>query len=474
VLFNSFEYFVFFSFCLVAACLLAGLPRLRVGFLLVASFYFYFSNNHWQILLLLFAVTVDYFVCLRMQDERSPTQRKLLLCVSLLSNLGLLGFFKYANFLGESFHELAAAFGFRLDWVDLHVLLPVGISFYTFEALSYTIDVYRGEIRAERKWSRIAFMVSFFPHLIAGPIVRARNFFPQIYDPKPLTRDRLERALFLIAGGLFKKMILADTLALFADNAFDHTPSIGWLGAWIGVYAFSFQIFFDFSGYTDVALGSALLLGYDLPQNFRRPYIATSITDFWRRWHMTLSSWLRDYLYIPLGGSRMPSKLGVYRNLILTMFLGGLWHGAAWHFAIWGVLHGLALSVERALGVRPPSAEAKPAEAVGWRLLKGALVFQLVTFLWIPFRARNLGDTWRLMEQMFSFRAPVGITNGMVLAALTILLSWAFQAFAELTPAEGPIHNAWLPLKAVAYSGVIVGVLVASSAAPRAFIYFQF
>src|SRR5579884_3752764 len=234
MLFNSFEYFLFMLAVLAVSWGLAGRARLRTLFILLASFYFYYSNNHWQILLLLFATTVDYFVCLRMQSEASQTRRRLLLTVSLVSNLGLLCFFKYVNFVGDSVSALAGLIGFRLDWFDLNVLLPVGISFYTFEALSYTIDVYRGEIRAERDWTRLAFLVSFFPHLIAGPIVRARNFFPQIGLRPLLPRDRLERAFFLIATGLFKKMLVADTLALFADKAFDHAAEIGSLGAWSG------------------------------------------------------------------------------------------------------------------------------------------------------------------------------------------------------------------------------------------------
>lgn len=472
MLFNSFEYFVFFVAVLIVSWLLAGFSRFRTWFILLASLYFYYSNNSWQTLLLLFAVTVDYLVCLKMQDETSLTRRRLWLSVSLVSNLGLLCYFKYINFFGASLQALADLIGMRLDWVDFNVLLPVGISFYTFEALSYTIDVYRGEIRAERNWARLAFLVSFFPHLIAGPIVRARAFFPQIGPRPQLPRERLERAFFLIATGLFKKMIVADTLAIFADHAFNNPGSVGSLGAWVGVYAFSFQIYFDFSGYTDIALGCALLLGYELPPNFNRPYIAASITEFWRRWHMTLSSWLRDYLYISLGGSRMRSRWGVYRNLIVTMFLGGLWHGAAWHFALWGVLHGVLLALERALGIRT-GADDQPLTA-GQRLIRGALIFQVVTFLWLPFRAQSLTDAWVLLGQMFAFNGMTTVTNGIAIAIAVIVASWAWQALAELTPVEVRLFNMWLPMKAAAYAGVAVAVLIASSAPPRAFIYFQF
>jgi len=471
VLFNSFEYFVFFVATLAVSWRLAGFNRLRIWFLLLASLYFYFSNNHWQILLLLFATTVDYFVSLRMQHERGLA-RRLLLCVSVVSNLGLLAYFKYINFLADTAKAMAATIGLKLDWIDLNVVLPVGISFYTFEALSYTIDVYRGKIPAERRWSRLTFLVSFFPHLIAGPIVRAANFFPQMDLPPRLPRDRLERALFLIAGGLVKKMLLADTLAIFADRVFDNAQTVGSLAAWVGVYAFSFQIYFDFSGYTDIALGSALLLGFELPQNFNRPYVALSITEFWHRWHMTLSSWLRDYLYIPLGGTRMRTRWGVYRNLMLTMFLGGLWHGAAWHFALWGALHGVLLSVERALGIRSWGADEVPS--LGQRLLRGAVVFQVVTFLWIPFRAKTLDDAWAIVVHMFSFDSETIPTNGLVVAILVIVLAWLWQAVTEHRPLKERLLEAPLPVKAVAYSAVTVAVLIASSAAPKGFIYFQF
>jgi alginate O-acetyltransferase complex protein AlgI len=476
MLFNSFEYFIFLVTCLGVSWLLRRSLPLRTWFILLASFYFYYSNNRWAILLLLFAVTVDYFISLAMETERSQTRRRTLLCVSLVSNLGLLFFFKYVNFFGESVSTAAAVLGFKLDWVDLNILLPVGISFYTFEALSYTIDVYRGVIPAERKWSRIAFLVSFFPHLIAGPIVRAKTFFPQIGQPFKLTRGELERGFFLIASGLFKKMLLADTLALFADHAFDNASGIDSLEAWIGVYAFSFQIYFDFSGYTDIARGSAVLFGYELPENFRRPYLAISITEFWRRWHMTLSSWLRDYLYISLGGNRTRTKWGTYRNLMLTMFLGGLWHGAAWHFALWGAMHGLLLSLERALGIRAPvSAEdGGTPTRIRRRLIGGAAIFQVVTFLWIPFRAQSLGDAWAILGRMFAFDAPAQITNGAVVAISIILLGWIWQAAAEFASVEQRFLGAWLPVKAAAYACLAVGVLIASSAAPRAFIYFQF
>ena len=281
MLFNTAEYFIFFVIVLTVSWLVAAHRQVRLWFLLAASLYFYTSNNHWQVLLLLLTTTIDYLLCIWLSQIEGRALRKVLLAVSVCSNLGLLAYFKYFNFFGQSVASLSGLIGLRLDWVDLNVALPVGISFYTFEALSYTIDVYRGKIPAQRQWNRLAFLVSFFPHLIAGPIVRAADFFPQM-DRRPwLSRREFELALYLIVAGLVKKIVFADTLSYYADAAFDGNSKIGAYTAWVGVYAFAFQIYFDFSGYTDIALGSAKLLGFQLPENFNYPYAASSITDFW-------------------------------------------------------------------------------------------------------------------------------------------------------------------------------------------------
>ena len=473
MLFNSAQYLVFFLVVLSVSWLLAGRAMVRTWFILLASYYFYVSNNHWQILLLLATTTSDYLVCLALMRNDDPLRRKLLLAVSLVSNLGLLGFFKYTNFLGSSVAAFAGLIGMPLDWVDLNIALPVGISFYTFEALSYTIDVYRRKIPAERNWVRLAFLVSFFPHLIAGPIVRAADFFPQIGRRPRLSTEDVERALYLIFTGLVKKIVFADSLAGFADAAFTHPTTINSAEAWIGVYAFSFQIYFDFSGYTDLALGSAILLGFHLPANFRRPYAATSITDFWRRWHMTLSTWLRDYLYISLGGNRMKTRLGVYRNLMLTMFIGGLWHGAAWHFAIWGGLHGLLLSAERALGIHSAVGEEvqmTPAQ----RIFRGFLIFNLVTAVWIPFRASNIGYLVALLGALGSHPHPSELTVGMTAAALIMGGALATQLIGEFADFKQRFLAAPIGVKAMAYAGCTALVLIANSGVPKAFIYFQF
>lgn len=467
--FNSLEYLFFFLAVLTVSWLVAGMRRFRSYFLLAASIYFYASNNSWQTFLLMFTATVDYLLCLLMSRTECEVRRRILLLISVVSNLGMLAYFKYAGFLTESAAAVLSQLGFHPDWVDLNIMLPVGISFYTFEALSYTIDVYTRRIPPERDWSRLAFLVTFFPHLIAGPIIRAADFFPQMDHPPRLTRADLNRALHLVATGLIKKLVLADTLAIYADRAFTTGADLGMAEAWLGVYAFAFQIYFDFAGYTDIALGCAKLLGYDLPDNFRRPYGATSISIFWRRWHISLSTWLRDYLYIPLGGSRRGRSWSTYRNLMITMTLGGLWHGAAWHFVLWGFLHGALLSAERAW-----RKGRTPEPADGGGLLQRLVVFHLVVLLWIPLRAQDLGAAADLLAAMAGMTRESHPTVGMAVAAVIMALAWRWQ--------QGNLHRTvddWvmaqpLALKAAAYALVSVGVSIVAAGEAQTFIYFRF
>lgn len=473
MLFTSFQYVVFFSVVLLLSWVI-GFGRLRTWFILTASIYFYASNNGWQTFLLIGTSLVDYLVCLRMDREENERLRKALVTVSILSNIGVLCYFKYFHFIGQSIEETFDIAGYALHWPNLKIALPIGISFYTFEALSYTIDVYRRHIRAERDVARLLFLVSFFPHLVSGPIVRASDFFPQMERKPTLTASQFESGLFLIFTGIAKKLLLADTIASFADIAFDHPDRIGTFQAWLGVYAFAFQIYFDFAGYTDIARGCARLLGYELPENFRSPYGASSITDFWRRWHMSLSSWLRDYLYISLGGNRMTSQWGIYRNLMITMILGGLWHGAAWHFVLWGFLHGLMLSLERFIGYRKRQSDGVSSG----RLLPRLLTFQLIVALWIPFRSPDLDRALELVKVMVGFTTPdlvsSSVTIGHCIVAIVLAVSWIWQ----LSPETPLLKERFLLLptgvKALAYGLVGFGVAIIVSDVPKTFIYFQF
>src|ERR1700733_963026 len=349
MLFNTTRFFVFLA---VVLALFYALPqRFRKYLLLAASYFFYASWNPKFIALLLTLTAIDYTAGLWLERTTAPARRKAILVMSLAANLGFLGFFKYYNFAASN---IALALGKPAHSFWLDIVLPLGISFHTFQSISYVVDVYRGQQQAVQNPIDYALFICFFPQLVAGPIVRARDFFRDLYHWRAPTADEVSRGLFLIALGLTKKMAFADQFAAVANAYFGNlAANPGRLTAWCGVLPFGITIYFDFSGYTDMAIGMAKLLGFHFPVNFRRPYLARSITDFWHRWHISLSTWLRDYLYIPLGGNRH-GRWMTYRNLMLTMLLGGLWHGASWNFVIWGGYQGALLSLEKAFGITHP------------------------------------------------------------------------------------------------------------------------
>jgi D-alanyl-lipoteichoic acid acyltransferase DltB (MBOAT superfamily) len=468
MLFNSGEYLFFFGCVFAFSWLVASRPPLRLVLLLAASYYFYAVHNTWLIVLILISTQVDFMAGLAIAEQRSEKIRKLWLILSLCTNLGILGFFKYFNFFMSSASSAAYLAGWPHSWVNWSIALPVGISFYTFQSMSYTIDVYRRAIPAERSWVRFAFYVSFFPQLVAGPILRASEFLPQLNKKPALSPGEFERALMLIVRGLFKKVVLADYLALYADPAFNIPENVGQLTAWIGVYAFAFQIYYDFSGYTDIAIGCSRLLGYRIPDNFRTPYMAVSFSDFWKRWHISLSSWLRDYLYFPLGGNRMAAVRSVYRNVMLTMLIGGLWHGAAWHFVLWGGAHGVFLVIERSRGAQ------RKAEAGEGGLLRRLAVFHGVVLTWMLFRCPDIGHFASLLITMFSGDPATTIRLGQVVAGGIILGSWLSQYLASRYDLEQGFLSLPLPVKSAFYATAAMAITIFSSATPRAFIYFKF
>lgn len=470
--FNSPGFIFFFPFVFFVSWMLVKRASLRIWFLLLASGYFYGCRTPWWLLPLFASCAVDYVVALRLPETKSERARKTLLAISVVSNLGLLFFFKYYNFLGESFSDLAGLFGYRPSWVDLNIVLPAGISFYTFQTLSYTIDVYRGELKPVRSISGFAMFISFFPQLVAGPIVRASHFLPQLEKKPVLNNTILEGALFLIASGYVKKMILGDYLAGYVESAFDGKEAAGFASAWLGVFAFSFQIYFDFSGYTDIAIGIGQLLGYDFCVNFRRPYAAVSFSDFWRRWHISLSTWLRDYLYIPLGGSRGMKPWHVYRNVMLTMVIGGFWHGASWNFVIWGALHGLFLVAERAAGVR--SLLDRQTLNLKQSLPRIVCVFLAATFAWTVFRSRTMESFLQLMGSLTTVGSPLILTKGMLLAAAVIVLGWAAQISGERIAWQKLFLRLPFFVQSAIYAVLALFVMIMSSAGEKPFIYFQF
>src|SRR5689334_10694399 len=354
MVFNSLHFLVFFLIVLSAYHLLSH--RRQNWLLLVASYYFYAAWD-WRFLGLLIASTlIDYVCALAIDRAENPRRRKLLLTLSLGFNLSMLGFFKYFNFFAGSLHGLFALAGWQLDFFTLKVLLPIGISFYTFMTMSYVIDVYRREITPTRNLLEFAVFIAYFPHLVAGPILRASKLLWQVERPRTVTREQVVEGLWLIAWGLFMKVFVADNLGHIVDAVFTPGHVLAGPDVLLAVYAFAFQIYGDFSGYSDIARGTSKLMGIDLTVNFLFPYFVTSPQAFWRNWHISLSTWLRDYLYIPLGGNR-GSAWQTRRNLMITMVLGGLWHGAAWSFVIWGAYQGALLIAYRPFAPRGDASE---------------------------------------------------------------------------------------------------------------------
>ena len=410
MLFNSGQFLFFFLVALLLHYLLPA--RARRYLLLAASYFFYMCWNPKFILLLVTLTLIDFFAALWIESSQGP-KRTAALWFSVGANLLFLGSFKYYNFFATNVAQLLgrtpSAFAFD-------IILPLGISFHTFQSISYVVDVYRKEQKPIRSLADYALFIAFFPQLVAGPIVRAREFFADFYHWRSPSAQTVQSGILMMLLGLMKKMIAADQFAQVANNYFASVAAApGFYPAWSGVIAFSLQIFFDFSGYTDIAIGSAALLGYHFPENFRRPYLAASITEFWRRWHMSLSGWLRDYLYIPLGGNR-GGPLATYRNLMLTMLLGGLWHGANWNFIIWGGYHGGLLAAERLAGVDPH----RPV-AWYWRIPRAWLTCLLAAIGWVFFRAGSLPDARYVLGQMFTLPANGDFQLGAQLSLLALL-----------------------------------------------------
>ncbi|WP_213947816.1 MBOAT family O-acyltransferase [Luteibacter sp. dw_328] len=466
MLFNSLTFLVFFATVFLLFKLLRSWEA-RKWLLLVASYMFYTAWNPPYVLILIASTCLDWWLARLIWREDRPSRRRLLLIVSLVANLSLLAFFKYGGFVLSNAEVLMAAAGVAYHPPLWDVVLPVGISFYTFASLSYTIDVYRKEIAADTPLRDYALFVAFFPHLVAGPIVRARALLPQIARPTDSTREQIGWGLMLVAMGLFCKSVLADTLlAPVADIVYAAPGAHPGAGALAGVFAFAGQIYFDFGGYSLCAIGLAMCFGFAFPDNFRFPYAARGFSDFWRRWHISLSTWLRDYLYIPLGGNR-GGEWRTCRNLMLTMLLGGLWHGASWMFVLWGALHGSFLVAERVLRRMKP----------GWFDDTGAApVLTVVTFLlvclaWIPFRAPDMATGVAVLTSVFRPGLP-SLDEAMALLVMALAVAWQWrirdQSLEEAAArwSEG--------MRGMVAAACLVGLFMTSGGDSRAFIYFQF
>jgi alginate O-acetyltransferase complex protein AlgI len=417
MVFNSLHFVWFF---VIVYALYRVLPhRAQNWLLLVASYYFYAAWD-WRFLGLLVASTlVDYASGRALGASHAPATRRTLLCLSLGFNLTLLGFFKYFNFFADSLYGVFGALGWHLDFVTVRVLLPVGISFYTFVTMSYVIDVYRREITPTRDLVDFAVFVAYFPHLVAGPILRASRLLPQIATPRTVSREQVRDGLWLIAWGFFQKVFVADNLASLANMVFDPSAKPTGVNVLLGTYAFAFQIYGDFAGYSNIARGTSKLMGIELIENFRFPYFVRTPQEFWRHWHISLSTWLRDYLYIPLGGSR-GSAAGTNLNLLVTMVLGGLWHGAAWTFVLWGVYHGVLLIAFRAADrVRAFHAWVASPRALA-RILSWAVMFHLTCYGWLIFRARSARQLIEMTRSLFTEFAPSSVNVDGLLVPLLL------------------------------------------------------
>lgn len=489
MLFNTATYFAFFAAVLFAYRVL---PHRQQNRMLLGASYVFYGWWDWRFLSLLAASTVlDWAVALvieRARERGTPAVATRAVTLSIVANLAILGFFKYCNFFVDSAEHLLRGVGYDGPTWTLGVILPVGISFYTFQSMSYTIDVYRGQLPAAKSLVDFALYVAFFPQLVAGPIERATALLPQIARPRRPTWTDWEEGLLLFGLGLFRKVAIADPAGVIADGYFADPAAHSSVQLTVGVLLYSLQIYNDFAGYSDMARGSARLLGFTLMRNFRHPYFATSVSDFWKRWHISLSAWLRDYLYIPLGGNRH-GRLRTHLSLMATMLLGGLWHGASWTFVVWGALHGVYLVVQHAWsGVAPQLARVclalPPLASRSFVRLPGAtwgraaqrvaaavVVFGAVNLAWIFFRSPDFGTAFRYLEGIVAFRsgAEGSLVPFVVLAAYTLAIDVP-QALAdnEYVFLEWPVHGG-----AVAAAAASL-VLLASGSTHAPFIYFQF
>jgi len=471
MVFNSLTFAVFFACVLAMHNLPLSWTTKKLN-LLIASYVFYAAWNPPFVILLWISTVVDWWAARALVHAERPAVRRSWMLLSMVANLGMLGFFKYGQFLLENFTALLHALGIAYQPPHYAIVLPVGISFYTFATMSYTLDVYLRRALPARNLLDYALFVTFFPHLVAGPIMRPTELVPQFEQPRRASAEQLCFGLALMTIGLFQKVVLADGfLAPIAERVYDADVQPGALDAWAATLAFGGQIFCDFAGYSTTAIGAAMCLGFAMPDNFRFQYAAIGFSDFWRRWHITLSSWLRDYLYIPLGGNRYGTAR-TYCNLFTTMLLGGLWHGASWTFVVWGGLHGSYLAAERWLRARFAGYQPGPLALIAL----GLLTYVLVQLTWVFFRAKTFGKAWLILRGMFGLSAPQkpilpGIELLMVAAIVGGLVSahWLMRT----RTLESLLARTPTPLLTGAWM-LLAFAIVIEQGAGNAFIYFQF
>jgi len=475
MLFNSFIFLIFLA--LIVPLYYYSSAGFRKPMLLVASYFFYGYWDYRFCSLLLISTVIDYLTGKYIFATNNSIIRKRLLLVSLFSNLGILGFFKYFNFFIESFAGLGSTFGLQLDYLHLNIILPVGISFYTFQTLTYTIDIYRREIEPTKSFIDFALYVSFFPQLVAGPIERAKHLLPQISQMPTPTRQQFKQGFVLITVGMFKKVLIGDTTGRIVDQIFAQPQYYASSEILMALILFSIQIYADFSGYSSIARGTAKWLGIELMENFNQPYLSSNITEFWRRWHISLSTWLKDYLYISLGGNRI-SNIRTYINLMITMLLGGLWHGASWTFVVWGGLHGIYLTIHKLMIGDKKIHDAYKFDSYtgfGKFILKIFAVNILVLVTWLFFRAKTFGDAAYFINKFLNWENGNFDTRVFVITlsfSIVMLLIDIFEYYYK-------DHEFLLRLQSEYRYGFatvcwLMILLYMFQAAPMPFIYFQF
>jgi alginate O-acetyltransferase complex protein AlgI len=472
MIFNSFIFWIFFAIVLIIYWRLDRVKQNRL--LLIASYTFY-GYWDWRFCgLLAFSTTVDFFVAKMIHESPQQSKKKKILVISIVTNLLLLGFFKYYNFFSAQLAAVLETIGLPSSLPVLNVILPVGLSFYTFQSLSYTIDVYRGKAEPAKNILDLAAYVSFFPQLVAGPIERASHFLPQFLTPRSLAKEDFGIGLYHIMIGLFKKVVVADNLAPIANMIFsDSNTHMTGPEALIGIYAFAVQIYCDFSGYSSIAQGVAKWLGFDLRWNFKMPYFAVSPSDFWERWHISLSSWLRDYLYIPLGGNRH-GKVMMYRNLVITMALGGLWHGARWTFVIWGLYHGIIQVVYRLIE-RENYHKHTSTMPFFSKFIKVFIMFHLVCLGWVFFRAGSLPQVWHILATILTnFQITHFALYGLGMLTFFSVPLLIYEAFIEKRKDLLFIPKVQWVYQAGIYSFIALMLIVFPPLLTQTFIYFQF
>lgn len=469
MLFNSIDYLLFLPIVFSIYWVLHKKHTWQNIMLLIASYVFY-AWWDWRFLsLIIYSSLIDYIIGKRIYQAESKEIKKRLLLFSLFSNLGLLAIFKYFNFFTESFAQLMLSFGWQVDSVTLNIILPVGISFYTFQTLSYTIDVYRGNLKPSNSLVNFFTYVSFFPQLVAGPIERASNLLPQIESNRNISVKQFKEGILQIFVGLFRKVVIADNLAIYVDSIYADVGIHNSSSLLLATVFYAFQIYFDFAGYSDIAIGSAKLFGFKFERNFNTPYFSRSLTEFWRKWHISLSSWLRDYLYISLGGNRK-GKLKTYRNLMLTMLLGGLWHGSSWNFIIWGGIHGIFLAIEKVVFSK--------FDIKNFNLFGGLYTFIIVLLSWIFFRAVSLSDGTFVIAKIlgFDYGMPfIGNINTLAIAALMMLIGIGFDLCLNYFKVTLEVLGGKFSILTVGtIVSILISLIVLFHSTSENFIYFQF